>query len=159
MPNNSTVTVLLAVGLLERRGALLLVASRYANHAAPLWNLPGGRLRHGELLETTVRREFLEEVGLDVRVGGLRYVAESYDRATDTHFVSSAFDVRSTGEPRADTRDAHVVEAAWVDRADLARRLTVAVVREPLVRHLADPAQRYFGFADAGITIEFADSS
>ena len=149
----------LVTGILERDGALLLVASKYPNHARPLWNLPGGRPRFGELLRDALRREVREETTLEVSVGPLRYVAESYDRATETQFVNFAFTVAATGEARVGPGDAHVVAIAWVPSAQLAQRLTVAVVREPLLRHLADPAERYFGFADAGISIEFADSS
>jgi ADP-ribose pyrophosphatase YjhB (NUDIX family) len=147
----------LATGILERDGCVLLVASRYPNHLEPLWNLPGGRQRDGELLDDTVRREFREETSLDATVGSARYLCESYDRTTGTHFLCVAFDVRATGEPLVPSDDAHAVDHAWVAISDLATKLTVAVVREPLVAHLADPARRYFGFADAGITIEFRD--
>lgn len=149
----------LATGILERDGALLLAASQYPNQAHPLWNLPGGRQRAGELLEAALRRELLEEATLAVNVGALRYVAESYDRSTGTHFVNFAFTIATPGDPRPRPDDAHVVALAWVPYAQLAQWLTVAVVREPLLAHLADPARRYFGFADAGISIEFADSS
>jgi ADP-ribose pyrophosphatase YjhB (NUDIX family) len=240
----------LATGLLERDGSLLLVASRYPNQPEPLWNLPGGRQRDGELLSDAVRREFLEETGLVVRVGSARYVSESYDRATNVHFLNVTFDVSvdnsldggdagalrqaqgdnrqaqgdnrqaqgdnrqaqgdnrqaqgdnrqaqgdnrqaqgdnrqaqgdnrqaqgdnrqaqgdnrqaqgDNRQARGDSRqaqggDAHVTGLAWVPRAELAGRLTVAVVREPLLAHLGDERLRYFGFADAGITIEFSD--
>ncbi len=143
--------------MLERDGKLLLVASRYPNQPRPLWNLPGGRQRHGELLEDAVRREFAEETGLAVEVERLLYVSESYDRATGTHFLSTTFAVTSGGEPRLTGRDGHVVGLAWVPRAELSERLTVAVVREPLLASLAGDPRRYFGFADAGITIEFSD--
>ncbi len=104
-----------------------------------------------------MRREFREEVGLDVAVGSLRYASESYDLATNVHFLSIAFDVRASGEPRVAASDAHAVDHAWVRPDDLAAKLHVAVVREPLLEHLAHPERRYFGFADAGITISFAD--
>jgi ADP-ribose pyrophosphatase YjhB (NUDIX family) len=150
-------SVHLATGILARGGRILLVASRYPNHAEPLWNLPGGRQRPNELLAATVRREFHEEVGLEVEVGALRYVSESYDPTANVHFLSIAFDVCSSGEPVVPPGDAHAVRCAWVHPRDLAEKLQVAVVREPLVAHLADPTRRYFGFADAGITISFAD--
>ncbi len=148
----------LVAGILEREDGLLLAASRYPNHREPLWNLPGGRQRHGELLDEALRREFLEETGLHVAVGDLAYVSESYDRATGTHFVAVVFGVSADGEPRFDRNDAHVVELAWVPREELETRIRVAVVREPLLKHLADPRRRYFCRADAGITIEFLDS-
>jgi 8-oxo-dGTP pyrophosphatase MutT (NUDIX family) len=69
----------IATGLAVRDGRVLLVASRYANHPQPLWNLPGGRQLPRELLAATVAREVLEETGLHADVGALAYVSESYD--------------------------------------------------------------------------------
>jgi len=40
------------------------------------WLLPGGGQRHGEALPTTVRREVLEETGLEVEVGELLLVRD-----------------------------------------------------------------------------------
>lgn len=147
----------IATGLLERNGTVLLVASRYPNLAEPVWNLPGGRQRAGELLAQTVRREFREEVSLDVEIGSLHFVAESYDVATGTHFLVCCFAVTTAGEPRVPPDDAHVVDAAWIPRGEIARVVTVPVVRDPLLAHLAGDPARYYGFADSGITIEFAD--
>jgi len=135
------------------------VASRYPNQPQPLWNLPGGRQRHGELLEEALAREFVEETGLRAHVERLLYVSESYDRTTGAHFLNTTFAVAAPGEPRLTGHDAHVVELAWVPPAELAARLKVAVVREPLLATLRGEARRYFSFADAGITIEFADPS
>ena len=53
--------------------------------------------------------------------------------------------------------DAHVVECAWVPVPDIRERIAVGVVREPLVAYLASGARGYYGFQEAGITIEFAD--
>ena len=133
----------LAHGILERDGRILLVASKYPNHAAPLWNLPGGRQRAGELLDETVLREFLEETGLFCEVLGLRYVSESFDPSSDLHVTSFVFSVRSQSIVRAGD-DPHIVDVAWVPIDELRRRITAGVVR-------------YFARHDAGITIEFAD--
>ena len=147
--------VQLCTGILDRDGAVLLVASRYPNHAEPLWNLPGGRHEFGETFAAAVVREFREETGLHVVVRGLAYVAESYDRASATHFSNVAFRVSGAGEHAIPAGEHRAVACAWVARDDLAARLRVAVVREPLLAHLADPERRYFGYPDAGITIEF----
>ena len=135
------------------------MASRYPNHAQPLWNLPGGRQRHGELLETALQREFAEETGLEARVRQLLYVSESYDSVTGDHFLNVTFAVDAHGDARASGRDAHVVDLAWVPRAGLPDFPEVGVVREPLLANLNGDSRRYFCFADAGITIEFADPS
>ena len=132
-------TVHLATGILVRDERILLVASRYPNHAEPLWNVPGGRQKPGEFLAATVRREFHEEVGLEVEVGALRYVSESYDPTANVHFLSIAFEVRSsrrTSACRRGTRTRCVARGST--RTTSPRRSTLAVVREPLLAHLAD---------------------
>jgi ADP-ribose pyrophosphatase YjhB (NUDIX family) len=147
----------LCTGILERRTSVLLVANRYPNQPRPLWNLPGGRQEPLETVAAAVVREFAEETALEARVTALAYVAESFDPATRTHFTNFAFRVESAGEPRVPPGDAHTIACEWVEVADLAQRLTVGVIREPLMTYLADRRRQYFGYADAGITIEFAD--
>jgi ADP-ribose pyrophosphatase YjhB (NUDIX family) len=147
----------LCTGILARGEKILLVASRYPNQRRPLWNLPGGRQESPETVEAAVIREFAEETALAVRVTGLAYVAESFDHATGTQFTNFAFNVEGTGEPHLPPGDAHAVACEWVERTELAERLAVTVVREPLLTYLADPHRQYFGYADAGISIEFVD--
>ena len=149
----------LAAGLAVRSdGSVLLVASRYANHSEPLWNLPGGRQEPGELLRETVVRETLEETGMHATVGELAYVSESYDG--DVHVLCAVFHVRLEEGRRPSHASDHVVDYGWVARDELARRIAVAVVREPLLRYLdGELAERYAGYHEAGITIEWpADS-
>jgi ADP-ribose pyrophosphatase YjhB (NUDIX family) len=147
----------LCTGILERDGRILLVASRYPNHPEPLWNLPGGRQESYELLEDALRREFDEEVRLAIEIERVAYVAESFDRSTATQFTNVAFVVRADGEPQVPPGDAHAVACAWVPRAEVTTRLVVEVVRLPLLQYLAGERRGYYGFADAGITIEFSD--
>lgn len=148
----------LASGIAIREGRCLLVASRYPNHPEPLWNLPGGRQRPGELLVETVAREFFEETQLRVHARELAYVSESYDR--ERHFLNATFLVRvGSGTIVLPERD-HVVAAEWVALGDLRGRIAVAVVRDPLIAYLQGVLEaRYAGFHDAGVTIEWpADS-
>jgi ADP-ribose pyrophosphatase YjhB (NUDIX family) len=147
----------LCTGLLERNGRVLLVANAYPNLSELLWNLPGGRQDGQETMAMTVARELREECSLDVRVRELAYVAESFDASTNTQFTACCFRIEADGEPVVPPDDAHVRDYRWVPRSELAAILTVRVVREPLLAHLADPAQQYFGYLDAGITIAFGD--
>jgi ADP-ribose pyrophosphatase YjhB (NUDIX family) len=148
----------LCTGLLERDGRILVVANRYPNLPQLLWGLPGGRQESQETADRTVIREFAEETGLTVRVAGLAYVAESFDASTQTQFTAFCFRVAGDGEPRLPHDDLHVRDWRWVNPAELATLLSVRVVREPLLAYLADRQPRYFGFAEAGITIAFADA-
>ena len=119
--------------------------------------LPGGRRRPDELLIAALAREFREETSLEIVPQELLYISESFDREGGIHVRNATFRVTGEGEPRLGPADAHVVALEWVARADLAARLTVAVLREPLLATLAGDGRRYFGFADAGISIEFSD--
>lgn len=136
---------------------MLIVGNRYPNQADILWNLPGGRQEYGELLGQALEREVREETGLAIALDALAYVSESYDQSTTTHFTNYTFHISSAGEPRLIAGDAHVVAIEWAPFSELALRFAVKVVREPLLAHLAGSPQRYWGYADAGITIEFAD--
>lgn len=159
----------LATGIAISDGRLLMVASRYRNHAQPLWNLPGGRQQPGELLAETVVREVFEETGLRVEAGEVAYVSESYDG--DTHYLNAAFVVKlidggialplSLSKGQGDTAAAdHIVAVEWVPIEQVAERIVVAVVREPLLAYLrGDLRGRYAGFHAAGITIEWPPES
>lgn len=143
----------IATGIALHDDRVLLVASRYANHVDALWTLPGGRLEPGELAPETVAREVREETGLVAQVGALAYASESYDGAT--HVVNLTFEMRLEGEPQVPQEADHVVDAAWVPIPKLAERMKIAVVREPLLAYLNGSAQRYYGFHDAGVRIEW----
>ena len=161
--------IVLATGLAMRTDGetprLLLVASRYDNHAQPLWNLPGGRQRAGELLRDTVERECAEETGVRVRAGALAYISESYD-GDAVHVINATFHVTPLEHrhalqlPQERNATDHVVAAEWVPIDAVPSRLSVAVVREPLIAYLEGRLdERYAGFAEAGITIVWPSDS
>lgn len=143
----------IATGIARRGEAILLVASRYANHPEPLWTLPGGRQEPRELAAETVAREVREETGLDATVGDLAYASESYDG--ETHVANLTFIIAVEGEPRAPVGHDHVVAAEWVPIAQLGERMHIAVVRNPLLAYLGGSPCRYYGFHDAGVTIRW----
>ena len=140
---------------------VLLVASRYANHAQPLWNLPGGRQRPGELLFQTAQRECFEETGLRVRAGALAYVSESYD-PNGVHVINATFYAERIDAGAAPSLPSergatdHVAEVRWMPFADVAAHVVVEAVRAPLLACLQGRLEgRYASFENAGITIEW----
>jgi ADP-ribose pyrophosphatase YjhB (NUDIX family) len=97
-----------------------------------LWSAPGGALELGESLQQGVRREVLEETGVEVRVLQLAEVFERImtdDRgAVEYHYVLLDYLCEPVGGALSAGDDA--AEAAWVNRADLsARSLTPGLER------------------------------
>ncbi len=57
-----------AVGIVERRGRVLICRRPRGVHLAGYWEFPGGKRHPGETWPACLRRELLEEVGLSLRL-------------------------------------------------------------------------------------------
>lgn len=55
-------------GILEEEGAILLIKHRGIGPAGFLWSPPGGGLEFGEPVTERLKKEFIEETGLEIRV-------------------------------------------------------------------------------------------
>ena len=79
----------IAVGVIWKRGRILIARRREDQMLGGLWEFPGGKIERGETPATAVAREIREETGLRVRVGApyltLRH-AYSHFRITLTAF-------------------------------------------------------------------------
>lgn len=156
--NNANVKKLaLASGLLRRGSTLLLVRSRYPEEPEPLWTLPGGRQKPGEMLVQTLVREFQEETSLSIRAGDLAYVSESVDDEAALHVVNCTFwaaehDSAAVVMPR----DPKVVEARFVPADEALELLRADVLRIPVSAALRRGAHvRYYSFRSEDIAVPF----
>lgn len=82
-----------------------------------LWELPGGRLNLGEEPVDGVRREIMEEIGIEVEVGGIyhtQYLWHMRDQKQNFLIMYEVFvptiDIELTLDPE------EVDEVQWVDR-------------------------------------------
>lgn len=100
---------------LIRRGNRILIARRPAtDHLAGLWEFPGGKIEPGEAPEACLRREILEELRLDIKVGS--YFTDSTYQYPQKKVHLLAFWAELTGgEAQALFHDA----VKWVTLAEL----------------------------------------
>lgn len=108
----------IGVGGIVLDGNRVLLVKRGREPLQGIWSIPGGKLELGETLRDGVRRELLEEAGLEVRVLDMVEVFERItpdaDGRTAYHYVLIDFLCESLGgEPRAGD---DVDDAVWVER-------------------------------------------
>lgn len=124
-----------AAGILWTGSQVLTARRMEHDHQGGRWEFPGGKRRDHETLEACLRREMLEEIGVDVEVGPLwRALTHLYpDRAVSLYFY---FCENVRGTPRAiecaevrwvppdALKQLHFVEGDLPILPDLARDLT-----------------------------------
>lgn len=104
-----------AMALIERSdGALLLVRLSYRNS----WGVPGGLLKRGEAPADAVRREVVEEVGLEVvTVGDPALVVDEVAQRVDVVF--SARPAPGADADAVAPSSPEILEARWFARDEL----------------------------------------
>jgi 8-oxo-dGTP diphosphatase len=112
---------LVGVGAIIFRRNRILMAQRGKEPLKGWWSLPGGALELGESLTDAVRREVLEETGLDVEPVKLFEVFERIIRdgegTPEYHYILIDYVCRVTGGTLFPGDDVCAVD--WVRRADL----------------------------------------
>jgi 8-oxo-dGTP diphosphatase len=112
---------LVGVGAIIFRRDRILMAQRGKEPLKGWWSLPGGALELGVSLEDAVRREVLEETGLEVEPVKLFEVFERIMRddtgAPEYHYILIDYVCRVTGGKLFPGDDVCAVD--WVRRRDL----------------------------------------
>ncbi len=62
-------TVLVAAAVLIEDGRVLVTKRKKGTHLEGAWEFPGGKVLPGEDPRTALRRELLEELGIDAEAG------------------------------------------------------------------------------------------
>ena len=118
---------LLGVGALIFDDGQLLIVERGKEPLKGYWSLPGGLLEVGETLEAGIRREVLEETGLEVEPLSIFEVFERImpdaQGKTEYHYVLIDYLCKPLGGRLQAASD--VSRVAWVSQPNLAQyRLT-----------------------------------
>ena len=77
---------LAARGICEFEGKILLLKVRSkSSHDAEKWEIPGGKVKKGEFFDQALKREFLEETGLEINIDSLYNVIQNDYTACKTN--------------------------------------------------------------------------
>ena len=109
-------TVEVAAAVIQAGGRYLITRRAKGSHLAGLWEFPGGKRRPGESLEECLRRELMEELGVEVEVGEeIETITWSYpERTVVLHFFRC-------GLARGDVFPQEGQAAVWVTPEELTR--------------------------------------
>jgi mutator protein MutT len=105
--------IVVLAAVIEREGRFLITRRLAATHLAGYWEFPGGKCEPDEGHEACLRRELVEELGVDAEVGVEIVVTEHVypERAVRLHFRAC----RIAGEPRPLLGQ----EMRWVTREEM----------------------------------------
>lgn len=130
-----------AFAVVERKGSILMVQNERVidGRQTLTWDLPGGQVEPGEMLQEALRRELREETGLRVAEAARFLFVQEGERAHQgrrryvwrSFFFACAVD----GEPIA---SGEVLDVRWFPRGELRAALT-APYHETFRRWLDDP--------------------
>lgn len=124
-------TVVVTAAVIERDGEYLVTRRQRGVHLEGFWEFPGGKCEAGESLDDCLRRELVEELGVDAEIGEeLLAVTHTYpDRRVELHFIACT--LIGTPSPLLGQ------EMRWAARAEL-RSLQFPPADEQLIRMLTD---------------------
>lgn len=95
-------------GICLDHGKLLLVKHYSLSNEGVFWSPPGGGMVFGESAEASLKREFLEETGLEIEVRNFLFVHEYLD--PPLHAIELFFEVRATGGELVTGKDPEMAE-------------------------------------------------
>lgn len=87
------------VAALIQEGDRVLLDRRHEGPLAGHWEFPGGKVEPGETGKQALRRELIEELGVEASVG--REVARSTDVSRDVEITLVLYEAVLRGQPRA----------------------------------------------------------
>jgi 8-oxo-dGTP diphosphatase len=107
------VKLVVTAAVIERDGAYLVTRRPDGVHLEGYWEFPGGKCDGDETLPECLRRELLEELGADARIGSEIFtVTHDYpERSVELHFL--ACELLGSPSPLLGQ------EMRWVKREDL----------------------------------------
>lgn len=118
-------------GILIENGKILLI-KRATEPNKGLWTIPGGKIKFGEKIEDALKREMLEETGLEVEILDLEDIYELIMSNGEVryHYIILDYRVRRiSGEPKSST---DALELKWFSKEELKHIETTETMKKLL---------------------------
>lgn len=122
-------------GALVRNGHLLLI--EHTKNSEIYYLLPGGGAEDLEDLKTSLQREFLEELGMNITVGEVIQLVQNISPDGSRNIFHVIFTVRSSDDPKLSEFGGRVTGFRWLDTRDL-DVVTELVFYPPVLEHLLE---------------------
>jgi len=106
------------VAALIARGDEILLAE-HEKGGRRYWLLPGGGMEYGESIEETLKRELLEEAGLEIEVGDLLWMVESIPEDRHRHVLNLILRAQARSEVLHPTPDRVLRDVRWMKIREL----------------------------------------
>jgi ADP-ribose pyrophosphatase YjhB (NUDIX family) len=103
--------------LVVRDGKILL--AEHEKGGRRYWLLPGGGMEYGESVEETLKRELVEEAGLEIEVGDLLWVVDSIPDDGHRHVLNLILSAEAKTTELAPTPDRVLRDVKWKDIGEL----------------------------------------
>jgi 8-oxo-dGTP diphosphatase len=129
---NKIVVALKAI-ILYNRKALIIQRSYGEISGGGSWEFAGGKLEFGEDLETGLKREIMEEVGLEVKIEKLLY-ASTFQSKENRQTVILSYLCHSFSD-RVVLSEEHE-QFLWADKKNMRKYLTKGILRDMEINHL-----------------------
>jgi 8-oxo-dGTP diphosphatase len=105
-------------GILEKNDNLLLVKHKKNN--CEYYLLPGGGVDHGEDFKTALKREFLEECNLNIKVEDMVFISEGIAPNGGRHIVNIYFKVSYiSGDLKVGLDGTNLIGVEYIQKSNL----------------------------------------
>jgi 8-oxo-dGTP diphosphatase len=105
-------------GILEKDDELLLV--KHIKNKDEYYLLPGGGVDHGEDFKTALKREFMEECNLDVKVEDMIFISEGIAPNGGRHIVNIYFKVSYlSGNLQVGLDGSNLIGVEYIKKVDI----------------------------------------
>lgn len=126
-------TLIVTAGLIKDRGKILVTQRKKDASHGLLWEFPGGKVMEAEEPRQALRRELMEELGIEVDVGTiLEAVYHVYPETPILLLLYSCRIQKGTPKPLGSQ------DLRWVDSEEL-KKLTMPPADDPIRSRLCPP--------------------